>query len=607
MTTGSSSRDYPPPPHDYDRRGAAAPSHGHQRGGSRGGPSSRGGGGGGGYHPNHRGMNHPNHPYGGPPPRRGAPPAPPPPPPPPAASIASSGGGGGNAPPRRRRADIITFRSYEEEQDWVEERRRKRLARGTSKWDVLPTVEQLQQTALAVAAMLPLATAVPVTTSTTPTGIQQTRHARRLYVGNLPDGITEAIIEQAFYHAIQVAWDEPVPLDDNPILNVYINHERRFCFVEFKTVEMTTACINLDGLVVQGQTVKIKRPNDYNALTAPKLHPSQIPQLHVSRLGIISNTVPDGPNKIFIGGLHYHLQDPQVLELLSAFGKIKAFHLVKNEGELNSKGYCFVEYADPAITHLAVQGLNGMDIGGGKSLTARLAGDRSGATTAAGGGPLLSALAPPPPPPPLIPLPLQPRGDRTIIMGFDVEELVDAATGLCEMPVVPKYFDPLTGQPLTRIVPFIPPPPPPPPPPPRPTTSMPPQQYQPSANQGGETLGSDGSGITYPTDITHPTQTGSEATTPILVLHNMVTEEDLETEDSYQGLKDEVAEECRKYGQLIQIVIPRDAPHRRIYLQYATVSDAEAARKELQGRKFGDAMVQTSFLSELDFRLGRWN
>ena len=69
------------------------------------------------------------------------------------------------------------------------------------------------------------------------------------------------------------------------------------------------------------------------------------------------------------------------MELLQAFGKIKSFHLVKNDPDsITSKGYCFVEYADPNVTQVAVLGLNGMDLGGGKVLTARVAAQRAGAT-----------------------------------------------------------------------------------------------------------------------------------------------------------------------------------------------------------------------------------
>jgi splicing factor U2AF subunit len=132
---------------------------------------------------------------------------------------------------------------------------------------------------------------------------QQTRHARRLYIGNLPPHVTEQELHVFFRAAVEQALVEKLREGEDPILSVYINHERRFCFLEFKTVEMATACLALDGIDIEGKgKVKVKRPNDYNPTMAPKVHPSAIPQLDVSRLGIIGGTVQDGPNKIFIGG-----------------------------------------------------------------------------------------------------------------------------------------------------------------------------------------------------------------------------------------------------------------------------------------------------------------
>merc|ERR1712157_139175 len=122
--------------------------------------------------------------------------------------------------------------------------------------------------------------------------------------------------------------------------------------------------------------VKVKRPNDYNPLLAStSTDLSNIPmKFDVSKLGIVSGSVPDGPNKIFIGGLPYHLTEDQVMELLRAFGPIRAFHLVKADVNSNmSKGYCFVEYSDSKTTPVAIIGLNGMDMGGGKVLSARMA------------------------------------------------------------------------------------------------------------------------------------------------------------------------------------------------------------------------------------------
>ena len=40
----------------------------------------------------------------------------------------------------------------------------------------------------------------------------------------------------------------------------------------------------------------------------------------------------------------------QVKELLSSFGDLRAFNLVKDTGTTFSKGYCFFEYVDHGVT-----------------------------------------------------------------------------------------------------------------------------------------------------------------------------------------------------------------------------------------------------------------
>ncbi|CAN0188453.1 unnamed protein product, partial [Phaeothamnion confervicola] len=138
--------------------------------------------------------------------------------------------------------------------------------------------------------------------------MQQTRHARRLYVGSVPR-VTDAELRDFFNNVIDRALGEAV--EGGAVVNVYLNQERAFAFVEIKTVELTTACLQLDGLVFQDQQLKIRRPSDYNpALMPTKLEPT--PRMDLSVLGIVSTTVPDGPNKVFVGGLPYHLTDDQV-------------------------------------------------------------------------------------------------------------------------------------------------------------------------------------------------------------------------------------------------------------------------------------------------------
>eukprot|EP00529_Nitzschia_sp_RCC80_P010803 CAMPEP_0113452238 /NCGR_PEP_ID=MMETSP0014_2-20120614/6745_1 /TAXON_ID=2857 /ORGANISM="Nitzschia sp." /LENGTH=624 /DNA_ID=CAMNT_0000343607 /DNA_START=48 /DNA_END=1922 /DNA_ORIENTATION=+ /assembly_acc=CAM_ASM_000159 len=536
----------------------------------------------------------------------------------------NSSNNNGNTPASAASAHMIRFHSYEEERDWVEDRRRKRKARQAvdTKFDKAPTAEQLQQDAAVVALSNPAATdfsGIKPSTRGFDSGSQQTRHARRLYVGQLPLGVTEQELHDFFRQCIATALTDgkgnKAELREDPIVSVYVNHERRFCFLEFRSVEMASACMALDGVNVNNKgQVKVKRPNDYNPASAPQVHPSAIPKLDISRLGIVSGTVEDGPNKIFIGGLHYHLTEPQIMQLLQAFGKVKSFHLVKNEPDsLTSKGYCFAEYADPNVTPIAVQGLNGMDLGGGKTLTARVAAQRGASTGATATAPAVAAAVAAPGAANLPP-------DVNIVNGFNVEELVDAAMGTKPMPTMPTYLDQY-GMPLTRIVSPV-----------TPTLPVPaiPQLHVPGIQQAIAPIqpvavpGAPGG--PSPLDIAnaalnafggglppqHVVATPPAPQSRVLVLSNMVTDADLATDEEYNGLKEEVEEEVRKYGKLISMVIPRPndagiepSAVRKIFLEYATIQDAMNADRELSGRQFGPMVVETSFFDEKQFAAKR--
>jgi len=83
--------------------------------------------------------------------------------------------------------------------------------------------------------------------------------------------------------------------------------------------------MGFDGIVFQGQVLKIRRPKDY-------VGTDHSASTHIP--GVVSTNVPDTPNKIFVGGLPSYLNDVQVMELLQTFGELRAFNLVK-EGTTN--------------------------------------------------------------------------------------------------------------------------------------------------------------------------------------------------------------------------------------------------------------------------------
>jgi len=155
----------------------------------------------------------------------------------------------------------------------------------------------------------------------------------------------------------------------NPVLACQINLDKNFAFIEFRSIEETTASMAFDGINFQGQALKIRRPRDYQPM------PGQGQTLETIGLmsgGVVSTVVQDTPYKLFVGGLPSYLTEEQVKELLTSFGPLRSFNLVKDVASGLSKGYAFAEYADPSITDSAIAGLNGMQLGE-KKLVVQLA------------------------------------------------------------------------------------------------------------------------------------------------------------------------------------------------------------------------------------------
>eukprot|EP00249_Psilotum_nudum_P023095 c28745_g1_i4 orf=1259-2452(+) len=203
---------------------------------------------------------------------------------------------------------------------------------------------------------------------------QATRHARRVYVGGLPPMANEQTIA-TFFSQVMAAIGGNTAGPGDAVVNVYINHEKKFAFVEMRTVEEASNAMSLDGIIFEGVPVRVRRPSDYNPSLAATLGPSQpSPHLNLAAVGLIPGAVggADGPDRVFVGGLPYYLTEAQIKELLESFGALRGFDLVKDRETGNSKGYGFCVYHDPAVTDVACAALNGLKMGD-KTLTVRRA------------------------------------------------------------------------------------------------------------------------------------------------------------------------------------------------------------------------------------------
>ncbi|NWX08367.1 U2AF2 factor, partial [Caloenas nicobarica] len=156
----------------------------------------------------------------------------------------------------------------------------------------------------------------------------------------------------------------------NPVLAVQINQDKNFAFLEFRSVDETTQAMAFDGIIFQGQSLKIRRPHDYQPLPGM----SENPSVYVPVLGGVPRSQGGFPSSR--GGPHVprtppNSVPPQVKELLTSFGPLKAFNLVKDSATGLSKGYAFCEYVDINVTDQAIAGLNGMQLGDKKLLVQR--------------------------------------------------------------------------------------------------------------------------------------------------------------------------------------------------------------------------------------------
>uniref|UniRef100_A0A183CN08 U2 snRNP auxiliary factor large subunit n=1 Tax=Globodera pallida TaxID=36090 RepID=A0A183CN08_GLOPA len=188
-------------------------------------------------------------------------------------------------------------------------------------------------------------------------GPSVTCQARRLYVGNIPFGSNEDAMLDFFNQQMHLCGLAQAP--GNPVIACQINLDKNFAFIEFRSIDETTAGMAFDGINFMGQQLKIRRPRDYVAPTTNYELLGRMP---------VSNIVVDSPFKLYIGGLPGHLNSDQVKELLSAFGQLKAFNLVMDTTTGLSKGYAFCEYLDQSLTDQAVVGLNGMQLGDNRLL-----------------------------------------------------------------------------------------------------------------------------------------------------------------------------------------------------------------------------------------------
>ncbi|GFF32599.1 splicing factor U2AF 50 kDa subunit [Aspergillus lentulus] len=190
------------------------------------------------------------------------------------------------------------------------------------------------------------------------------RQARRLFVYNLPPGVSSEHLVSFFN--LQLNGLNVIHSVD-PCISAQISEDHSFALLEFKTPNDTTVALAFDGITLEEHEsvsgaengapkgLEVRRPKDY---IVPNGSADQEYQE-----GVLLNEVPDSPNKICVSNIPQYIPEEPVTMLLKSFGELKSFVLVKDSSTEESRGIAFCEYADPSATAIAVEGLNGMELG----------------------------------------------------------------------------------------------------------------------------------------------------------------------------------------------------------------------------------------------------
>nr|ABU45195.1 unknown [Petunia integrifolia subsp. inflata] len=336
---------------------------------------------------------------------------------------------------------------------------------------------------------------------------QATRHARRVYVGGLPSSANEQSVATFFSHVMYAIGGNTAGPGD-AVIDVYINHEKKFAFVEMRSVEEASNAMALDGVIFEGEPVRVRRPSDYNASLAATLGPSQpSPNLNLAAVGLTpgSSGGLEGPDCIFIGGLPDYFTEAQIRELLESFGPLRGFNLVKDRESGNSKGHAFFVYQDVSVTEIACGALNGIKI----------------------------------------------MHDKTLIVR--------------------------------------------------------------RANQGTQQLNPEQESVLQQISLQRLMLLPGALATKVLCLTEAVRLDELNDDDDYQDILEDMRTECGKFGALLNVIIPRPNPNGeptpgvgKVFLEYADVDSSSKAQQGLNGRKFGGNQVIAVFYPENKFSEGNY-
>jgi RNA-binding protein 39 len=313
-----------------------------------------------------------------------------------------------------------------------------------------------------------------------------------------------------------------------------------FGYIEYVDKECIPRALALSGTPFMGQAVIV-----------------QVTQAEKNRVQAASASVAtaaSGPTRLYVGSLHFNITEDDLKSVFAPFGDIDFINLHMDPETGRSKGFGFVQFKRAEDAKRALQQVNGLEIAG-RQIKVGLVNETQTPTIASsgslgeldddeGGGLALNAHS------------------RAMLMaklqrGAAGGPLPGLPLPVPGLPPLPGVLPPLLNPALLGQLPGVP----------SPLAAMINPAVQPS---------------------------------PCVLLKNMFDPKVEKDPDFHLDIKEDVHEECSKYGPVQHIFVDKDSQG-HVYLKFASVEGAQKAISALNHRWFAGKMISAEFYPEATY------
>ncbi|KXS20820.1 hypothetical protein M427DRAFT_107741 [Gonapodya prolifera JEL478] len=370
----------------------------------------------------------------------------------------------------------------------------------------------------------------------------------RIYVGSVSFEVNEHHIKTVFS---QFGWVRAASMTIEPATG----RHKGFCFVEYDVPEAAQMALDvMNGFNLGGRTLKVGRPNNYNPSVAESLPPPP-------------------PERLYVANINEHVGETDLAEIFTSFGTVKACALLPDPLTRKHKGCGYIEFEDEASAASAIQAMNGFELGG---LQLRIC-------KCLVGGPFPEGMKGldkvPLVNPQKISLP-----PAVLVAAQSINTSI-AKLGTSSPAVATNSSFPSIALPSSI------------------TAAVNAARDESLANEENMS----GIKASQRMDIMRKLaarDTGAPVTEVVLISN-------LGVDDVDEDLKDDMAEECGKFGKVRQVVVHVDKnltpPRVRVFVHFDGVAGAEKAKESLDGRWFSGKQIHTTYFDTKRFSGGIYN